>query len=372
MVCSTDLLEPKKRIYMNFPVLLSGYYGKENFGDDLLLRALSDSLKAEDSEIRLTVDLPKSSYVFQQSSVEPLFVGNREPHHFVMGGGTQLHYFWPTLNDLSRLAKPFFKRPTIDPMYVSQHAVGIGVGPFSGNVLKERRTKKLLSTFTTVGIRDSVSEAWCEQNKVRCEKFPDLAYGLSNEFLEQNRSKDHAKPKVGLVLRQWNNLNSGRNHVSRARMVLKNLAREYDVTLFCFDSSERPDLFVDTEFLSDAVVWNPNEIGFSSMLSRMGEMDVIVSSRFHGIIAANILCLPSISINIEQKLSAVRDGSEGICGIWNPPFLEKELFLGIESALQNRIPVRTRLSELLEYRRKVLSCCWQRLVASMSAVESMR
>jgi len=171
----------------NVTLVIKGWYGQKNFGDDLLLAALVNALRGY-VDARIVLWCRRRRYLSRIAPgariLEP-WTPLRQPVAILWGGGTQFFTFpgsdkrWSDLeNIVSLFLNP--KRLARAPLTATQlllhrlraarlhkvawrGAIGIGVGPFLevNNQMEEKL--KLLRDMNWLSVRDEESLKTCEQ-----------------------------------------------------------------------------------------------------------------------------------------------------------------------------------------------------------------
>jgi polysaccharide pyruvyl transferase WcaK-like protein len=167
---------------MNNAVLLSGYYGMQNVGDDILMLAGMDISEQFFKQEKLFITAPNTFPCFYKDNVFPIqsfpqkFKGqNRllkywnavKSHNILFAGGSVFHC------DVDISQKIHMVKMSGDGPHF---AVGVSVGPFK-NVRAERLFKELLRHFKFIGVRDRQSYDIVKSLSpdTHCEKTFDLA-----------------------------------------------------------------------------------------------------------------------------------------------------------------------------------------------------
>lgn len=325
----------------NFDVILYGGYGLGNFGDDILMMAFVNWIKriSPRTSIGLIIVLNDMDYVNSMfpgvTTVErgsPLLLTSEL---FIFGGGTQWYSFPNTNLRTSKIREILsqfgyrFKPSGICEKYNARTklALGVGVGPFlAGN---EKKSMNDLKDFQYIGVRDPESYRLCKKHHIdhtflRADIcYDDRYWNLSGMRKSAGRSK-----KIGLIPRDWPHTTEGFQFL----IPLNEVAAEYrkkgfQVEYLVFSKLREISTmkFLDEKGEKYAV-WDPkNNPDVDHFLSLIADCDLVISARYHGTVAAAILGIPSIAIEVEQKLSLASQTLSPGCQLWKQPFNKTEL-----------------------------------------------
>ncbi|WP_092666979.1 polysaccharide pyruvyl transferase family protein [Agrococcus carbonis] len=301
-------------------VIISGFYGARNRGDDLLLNAVVSALRAADPRLLPVVAgvdarAIEEDYGFQSFEREDLVAAERfaaEAAAIVLGPGGLWHDY--SIADAGGIAG-MFGGARVSPAHLAQlplmvrayggtlHVIGMGVGPLRDQAA--RAAVRLVGSLAdAVTLRDEESLAWLDGIRdawsVEPRVAPDPVFAL--ELPPSKPSEAPEEPYIVLNLRPWGD---GSDVDRLRRGVLATAAR-----------------------LGLAVVTVPMEpIDVASMTSRDGDPDVkvsampvdaslaelvgviegaraVVSMRLHACLLAHRLTRPTIGLSYDRKVNA--------------------------------------------------------------------
>lgn len=207
-------------------VLLSGFYGASNAGDELILRSISERLEAADPAAQIWVGAENPEQVERRHGLQA-FARRNLPHALhaartasatVLGGGGLWHdYTFERSGGLIGLFQTpqisiagFGALPLMGRMFDAPfHVVGMGVGPLQDP--DARRMVRFLATQAdSIIVRDIESANLLEESGVPAEmvqQAPDVVYGLQlptlPEPIEVSAFREQGRRIVGLNLRPW-------------------------------------------------------------------------------------------------------------------------------------------------------------------------
>ncbi|HAV5431794.1 polysaccharide pyruvyl transferase family protein [Acinetobacter baumannii] len=319
-----------------YDIIIKGAYGAANFGDDALIYSILSNFF---SDKKIAVVGKKNTYWEKIFPGIDYFSLDCEKHiradFLIYGGGTQFFNFQSLRYFLKKLifiiSNPFFFRNKIlkkkGLLITAKEEIylGIGLGPFKNeksgdSLLKQLRAKKY------VFVRDFLSLDYMKGNAI---KIDDLC--LMDYKRYQEKSSGNKNNKICIIIRDWDFDNNYKHIQKIIEFYKKNKTYILDFIFFGNDRECKRTLKINN---IPFVEWNPQKddlLEFSNMLS---EYKLIISSRYHGVIFAQIHGIPSIAVNIEPKLEQVSREYSGIKlwgGDYNINELEKLIYDSFES-----------------------------------------
>jgi len=319
-------------------VLLVGYIGKKNFGDDLLFKIALDTLKdIGDFKIFVLVSSDPDSANYLMSyhpdinllyhKRTPLLFFNKFDKIYFIGGG--LFFDYKKSVNLLRFCKNFisnFIRYRIPKMFgTSFGGIGLGIGPYYS-----KRTKilhsQIIGTFDILGVRDEVSFDLAKSmgiNKMFLSN--DLSLNLLHSFQEIGHVADKSN-EVIFCPRSYSHNPVSEKHLDELLKFadfLNNQGLQVH-WVFLQDDDERFIQRLEEQF--QVTVWNPDTMDILDFSKLFKNVRMLVSSRMHSVFIAGMLCTPFISIPLHQKLYFA-----------SKLFYEKPVFVNPTAGLQEYI-----------------------------------
>jgi len=297
-------MTPSRKI----PLVLYGYYGFGNWGDELSLLATLRVL--EDVGRELSLPFAYRVIVGDPSLVPPLpgevtLVERRRPawmlstllksRGVVVGGGSLLQdatsfrsllYYTTFLSLAQRVGKPvvFF---------------GCGLGPFQRK-LSVKLVRKLLRRVRLFLARDEVTLAFLEEHHL-CP----ASLGADPVFLLEQEKAGASSPRLGIFLR--------REALGRKEVLcegLRKLQREgWDLEFVAFHRGEDREVAESFAEHLHAPVYVFS--GVSEVLSYFSELSGVVSMRFHPLVLATQSGIPWWAFDLDPKIVAFSAHWEG-------------------------------------------------------------
>lgn len=361
-------------------ILIAGYYGLDNIGDEAILAGMITSLKTYIPNANISVITNDSNITINLHNVNPIphsfkkglptfiknGVGNKEFANvykaiascdvFILGGGSLLQdlklYYLPALYSLLYLAQ---KKHKITVIY------GIGAGPIDTKFGKYI-TKKILNNADLVTVRDSMSKHVLDNCGVKnVVQTIDPAFGMDRPNEQDirliiNSENFHSKSLISTTLYNWlqdsdiycnsNEPNTEIEHrrVSMAKIykrIIQNCTKE-----IMFVPTVKTDVQGYSQ-INELINSNDNSIvknyknDFNYVFSMLYASEILIGMRLHSLIMATIMGVPFVPISYCGKVRSfleLLDLSElylDVEDIGKPDF-EESLMFNFEKVLLNK------------------------------------
>jgi polysaccharide pyruvyl transferase CsaB len=303
-------------------VVVSGYYGYDNLGDEAILEQIIGELAglcAREEIVVLSNDPEKTVRLYGTKAVNrwqllPLTTTLRSTRLFISGGGG-------LFQDTRNLNSVLFYGGQI--MLARQAGTKImiyaqGLGPLK-NPLSRLLTQKFFKLADSITVRDEKSQRLLQSWSIDAEKTADpvwrlektpLPEGFDSQLKRGGGNQDDGAPLVGLSLRPSSQL-TGENLKQLADILKNNLPGRAKLILLPFkadsdqpvldafaQSCQKNDLacqFIDTTDLARPSQW----------LSLMEKFDFVIGMRLHALVMALKAGKPVIGIPYDPKVSDI-------------------------------------------------------------------
>lgn len=311
-------------------VLISGYYGFDNLGDELILKVLVDELKARD--VKITVLSKNPAKTRQEYGVDAISRTNpldiidalAQSHLFISGGGglfqdatgpmSTLYY-----GGLIHLAH-FFEVPVC---FWAQ-----GVGPLN-RPFSRKMTASALEKCDAIVVRDEASAdlihalinfrpdvtadpVWL----LKCPALPSKN-GIDTPEKQSNKSptvsSTEANPtpfRIGLSLRPWADLTEARMRQLAISIhgYAQSLQRPVELRLLPFQKIEDTHLLETFAEQFAQLGETPVVLCDPAMaVQEVGQCDVVLGMRFHSLILALLQDVPIFGLVYDPKVASLID-----------------------------------------------------------------
>jgi polysaccharide pyruvyl transferase WcaK-like protein len=317
-------------------VVFSGYYGMDNFGDDLFAfvcasaakifwqqtetRLLSPSIPGLEATFAIPELVSKKLYAKATAAggLTRLMFAVREAcrnNLFILGGGSVIS------SQTSGVRKLLYKSSGLTG--ISFAAMGISIGPFKSFDERER-ARAFLSEFLCVSVRDEASYQIAREFKLPCPvvQAGDLA-GLMPSLLPAEQQDNKADgPVIGLALCPYESivggdteLESDRNQalITAVIKLAKRMGAKVEVFslnnhLSCGDDllAQKACTKLEQSGVNCSLIRNV-DYGVAGVWRRIGLCDLFVSVRLHGAVAAYLNQVPFVLVEYHKKCTDFLD-----------------------------------------------------------------
>ncbi|WP_028828936.1 polysaccharide pyruvyl transferase CsaB [Proteocatella sphenisci] len=308
---------------MGYKILLSGYFGFDNVGDEAILSAMVKGIRKEmaDSELVAMSANPELTArkngirAIDRMSIFAILKEMKNTDLFISGGGSLFQDVTSKRSILYYLgvvylAKVIFRKKV---MIYSQ-----GIGPVN-DPKNRRRMAKLFKKLDLINVRDNQSKLELNSMGVRenirvstdsvfsLEK-PDHVIG--SEILS-NYGVDTTKMTLGVSVRNWKDHTAKIvEEVAKTIEALKDKDMNVVILPFHFpDDLELSEKIHDKLNMKDLgaikVYTIKNLMGEHEFLSVMSNMDIMLSMRLHGLIFATVCNAYPIGISYDPKIQSL-------------------------------------------------------------------
>ena len=302
-------------------ILISGYYGFDNLGDELILKVLVDELKRDHNEVVVLSHNPAKTAkdygvrAIHRNNVIDIIDALASAHLFISGGGglfqdatgagSAIYY-----GGLIHLAR-YFEVPVV--------FWGQGVGPLRGG-LPRKLTASALRQCEFIAVRDQKSaDLVNELIDFQPEITADPVWMLKPS---EKVRKDDSVLNIGISLRPWPDLNDRRLaafadvlRAFAAQNEVKDDGKKVKFLLLPFQKSEDNHLL---ESLAahlrpqPAKGKQPERAGYECelvepghVLSRIPECDLMFGMRFHSLILGLLNDVPVYGLIYDPKVDSL-------------------------------------------------------------------
>lgn len=301
-----------------YKILISGYYGFNNIGDESILRAVVDNLRDKLKDIQITVlsQNPQSTaekYAVNsvdRKSLVGIIKAVKKCDLLVSGGGS-------LLQDVTSKKSIIYYLFIMWVAFVFRKKVFIysqGIGPIITK-MNRQLTKFTLKRASGIVVRDETSKEFIVELGIAEEKVivtADPVLRIKKVGLERGQEilksegfiKDENSIAVGFAIRE-KKLNS--NFVDELCISMNRLIDEKNaqIVLIPFHFSEDMAV-IETieERMGGRISSIKNKYLTAEMLSIIGNMDMLVGVRLHSLIHAAIMDVPMIAISYDPKINS--------------------------------------------------------------------
>ncbi|MGM0499579.1 MAG: polysaccharide pyruvyl transferase CsaB [Bacillota bacterium] len=288
-------------------IVISGYYGFNNLGDEAILAGITSLLKKKNNDLKITVlsaSAAKTAELYDvnavsRNSILEILSALAEADLFISGGGSLLqdvtgNFSVPYYLGLAWLAKIQGTKT----VYYAQ-----GAGPLNKK-WSQKLTAFTLNRFNLLGVRDRGSEQLLKKVGVKknIELTVDPVFGLYDS-LHNKRQKIKGKIEVGISVRPWsvdylNELAAGLNKFSQAKNIKFILFPMHQ------GSDEEISQQLKNKLNSEAEIYNLPEAP-EEALKEFSQLDLFIGVRLHSLIFALLNQIPLLALSYDPKIEGL-------------------------------------------------------------------
>ena len=301
-------------------ILISGYYGSKNGGDEAILSSMLDVMREMDADLKFTVISLNPKYTKKRHNVDAvswldIFSIIRKiisADLLISGGGSLLQNVTSYSSLYYYLGIIFLAK--IFGCKVMLYAQGIG--PICGCVAR-KLTKIILNHVNLITVRDKgsleeLSRLKISRPKIFCTADPVLALKpapleLGKKILSRHSLTKGKEKFIGVAVRRWANWGNCQNAFAAA---LDKISAQFNAKIIFLPMHFPEDVKASKSVA--ALMKNPctiidEELTTKEILSVIGSMDVFISIRLHGLIFAGVMEIPKIGISYDPKIDRFLD-----------------------------------------------------------------
>ena len=295
-------------------ILVSGYYGFGNIGDESILAALVESLRSAERDVDITVLSANPSFTEARHGVGAvdrknffeIYLAIKNCDLFISGGGgllqditseKSIRYYLGLIYIAARLGKKIM-------------VYGQGIGPITKKA-NRTLTRAVLNRVNAITVRDEQSmedlksmgvnrpPMYITSDPVVTLKPPGSSRGM--EVLEKLGVRE-GRPVVGFSVRDWKGAEEFNEIMAKtADSLIEELGFQVVFVPFHYGEDNKCIMKIKSIMRNDAYLvegrYTPGEV-----LDMMGRMDMTVGVRLHSLIFSAIQGVPLVGISYDPKI----------------------------------------------------------------------
>lgn len=300
-------------------IVLSGYYGFNNLGDEAVLYSILRTLRTSKPDLKITVlsgDPAQTKKLYNVEAVnrwklQEVFKALRQCDLLISGGGSLLQDVTSSTSlvyylGVVWLAKLLKKKV----IYYAQ-----GIGPITSWV-GQKLVPLVSNKVDVITVRDQESKNLLQKLEVKIPAIyvkADPVLGLYNREIERKSGQDlltrngidlENKPGlIGISLREWKDFEGYLKVLARLGDELTH--QGYKILLIPMHFPE--DVSVSREvarLMEEEPIIIKEQCTVVEMLGLLGELDLMVGMRLHALIMATVMGVPSVGISYDPKVDS--------------------------------------------------------------------
>ncbi|MDD4601534.1 MAG: polysaccharide pyruvyl transferase CsaB [Negativicutes bacterium] len=295
-------------------IVISGYYGFANAGDEAMLTAMIEVLTDLDPNMKITVISGNPADTSARHGVKSVYRLNypeivralAKTDLLISGGGSllqdvtsdrSLYYYLSIMMIAKKLGKP-----------VMLYAQGIGPvrGSMARGAMRYIGNMVDLITVRDEGSRDELKRLAVTKPPVHVTADPVVAMHPVDKQIGRSILRKHdvggGAPLVGISVREWKDWSHYKQVLGQ---VADQIITEYGARIVYLPMQWPEDLTAATKIASrsklPATVLT-SKYTTSELLSLIGNFDMLISVRLHALIFASVMHVPMIGLSYDPKI----------------------------------------------------------------------
>lgn len=300
-------------------IVISGYYGFDNSGDDAILKAIVNDLRENNNNLDICAlskkpNSTESNYDIKsidRFSYIKVLKGIMNSDMLISGGGSLLQDVTSTRSILYYLTLIYITKLLKKPVMIYAN----GIGPINKKI-NRFLTKRILNKVDLISLRDYNSKKTIEELGVINENIfvtadPVFTLKASDEDVVNDILTKEGipldKPLVGISVRAWGKNKSIVEVLSNCIDYIKNT---YDVNVVLIPMHYPEDLKISNEIcnLSKSKCYClTNQYSVENIMGIINQLEIIIAMRLHSLIYAATQAVPMIGLVYDPKVDGFMD-----------------------------------------------------------------
>lgn len=310
----TDILSRMKKDNKIFDVVLSGYYGFDNSGDDALLKAVIDSLRKEKKDIKILVLSKKPMDTINEHNVYSVNRHNifaikeyfKRCRVFIYGGGSLIQ----DITSTKSLIYYIMLLETAKKYGMKLMVYGNGIGPITkkSNV---NRAREALAICDYVSLREPESLEELERIGVSKENAVlsvDPAFSIDyveNIEIFNTEGIDKNKSYFAINLRVWRY--NEPCFTKKIADIINYVAKKYNLIPICI-AMHPSDYIIIKEVIKEANIKEhvilSKVYDVATLMGIIKQTKFVMSMRLHTLVYAVSVGVPVVGLSYDPKIDA--------------------------------------------------------------------
>ncbi len=346
-------------------IVVSGYYGSKNAGDEAMLAAMIEVLSDLDPKLNITVisaDPKDTASRHGVKAIPWLDLGQivsalRQADLMISGGGSLLQNVTSGRSLYYYLSVILLARTLGTPVMLYAQGIGPVCGAFARWVMRLVGNRASLITVRDQGSMAELESLSIHRPPIRVTADPVLAIHPVDRSIGRGILKkfhaDGARPVIGISVREWRGWDGYKRAIAEAA---DQIAAEYDARIVFLPMQYPEDVHAAESIakrMKEASVVLPGEYMTSELLSLVGNLDFLISIRLHALIFAGVMGVPMLGLSYDPKIDRFLD-SIGERSVGDLEDVTAEAILAdFREKWDSRKDYRDRNAELLAQLRKL-------------------
>lgn len=298
-------------------VLISGYYGFNNTGDEAMIETMSILLAKRNYGLIVLSSNPERTkelynvQAYDRSKLSQIVKAIKKADIVVSGGGT-------LFQDITSKKSIWYYLGIVKLAQLMKKSVCVayqGMGPINTNLYK-KMTKDTLNkkSVKLVALRDNNAIEYAKNIGIKETK---MTFSSDMIFMMQPPAKERClkilrdnvhnysegQKLIGFSVREWKD----KDRTDLFAEIADKLVEKYDARIVFFPFHKPKDAEISKIIMhkmkhEDAAVLMPNRYLPSEILGTMGLMNVNVGVRLHALVFSAVMNVPTVGISYDPKI----------------------------------------------------------------------
>ena len=296
-------------------IVISGYYGSKNGGDEAMLASMLEVLREEVSDLQVTVISLNPEYTKRRHNVDAVPMPDifsiikkiRAADLLISGGGSLLQNVTSGRSLYYYLAIIFFALALGRKVMLYAQGIGPIRGFFAHKLMNLVVNRVDLITVRDRGSLEELSRLKITRPKIFCTADPVLAIKpvppeIGEEILAHHGIKKSDGKFIGVAVRHWIGWEKFQSELAAALdKVIKATGAKIIFIPMKFPEDIRSAVST-AELMQEKCLVLQEEI-----LSLVGCMDLLIGVRLHALIFAGVMGVPMLGISYDPKIERFLD-----------------------------------------------------------------
>ncbi|OGI02341.1 MAG: polysaccharide pyruvyl transferase CsaB [Candidatus Melainabacteria bacterium GWF2_32_7] len=341
-------------------ILISGYYGFDNFGDDAILHVMVSEIKKHLNNPQITVisnNPAKIKRIYDVDSIhrfnsKEIIQKMKDCDVFISGGGSLLQDVTSCKSFLYYLSLIFFAK------YLGKKTIifAQGIGPIS-TMIARFLTGLVLKKVDLITVRDKESQNYLKKLGVNSILATDPAWSLEISTEEHLLKVD--KINIGIQLREWKSLTNKNINVIANILSEKFNDEKNCINLISLQDSH--DLEIMQKLKNILLKKNLNSevriysnLSIDQSINILGNLDYLIGMRFHACLISANFNVPTLALSYDPKVTSFALESKMPFINMNALNKSKDNFvLKLDELISNKEKIRYDLKEFSDKKSQI-------------------
>lgn len=333
-------------------IVVSGYYGYDNVGDEAILESLITTFRSLEPGIEIVVLSGQPETTAARYRVEAVNRWNllavwkaiKASDGLVSGGGTLLQ------DVTGRKSVPYYAgimqmAAWLDVPFV---VYAQGIGPVQSR-LNQSITRRVLTKASLLTVRDQRSKAQLLELGIKqaIDIVPDPAFGLSLERESTASITISKQPMIAVALREWTCDKQYWSLIVKALALCRRAGFQLVFVPMHGEKDEEVSQAIVNRIDDEAVVLDA-ELPIREKAAAIAKANVLVGMRLHSLIFAALANVPFVALAYDPKVDSFAEQcKQPIFNVSEINWSEEDLFAAILDQYENREEIKEELAPLI-------------------------